>query len=67
MSCNDRISSDAGVALAELLGKHRNNTNRIFSAGLPWHPVGPTLGQAPECILCPSASFAEETQPSSRL
>lgn len=45
MSCNDRVSSDAGVTLVELLVEQRNNTNRIVSAGLPWHPEGPTLGR----------------------
>lgn len=45
MSCNDRVSSDAGVTLVELLVEQRNNTNRIFSAGPLWHPEGPTLGR----------------------
>lgn len=61
MNCNDRIISDAGVALAELLMKGRNNTNRIFSVKLQGHPERPTQRQALECSLYPSAKLAEET------
>lgn len=60
MNCNDRIISDAGVALAELLAKRRNNTNRIFSVKLQQHPERPTQGQALECSLYPSAKLAEK-------
>lgn len=67
MNCNDRIISDAGGALAELLAKGRNNTNRIFSVELQRHPERPTQGQALECSLCPSAKLDEETGPKSRL
>lgn len=61
MDCKDRIISDAGEALAELLVKGRNDTNRIFSVRLWQHPERPTQGQALECSLSAAAKLAEET------
>lgn len=61
MDCKDRSDSDAGEALAVLLVKGRNDTNRIFSVKLQQHPERPTQGQALECSLSPAAKLAEET------
>lgn len=61
MGCKDRSISDAGEALAELLVKGRNHTNRIVSVKQQQHPEGPTQGQALECSLSPAAKLAEET------
>lgn len=57
MGCKDRIISDAGEALAELLVKGRNDANRIFSVKLRQHPERPTQGQALECsVSCSKVS-----------